>query len=101
MLWTKGEQLELLDDCLSESCNPSEVARCIHVALLCVQQRPGSRPTMSSVVQMLGGQNLFSDPKQPGYFMGRNPHEAKADSSSCKNSIQSANDCNITGLEPR
>ncbi|KAH6778845.1 hypothetical protein C2S52_010082 [Perilla frutescens var. hirtella] len=30
-----------------------EMLKCIHIALLCVQENPGDRPTVASVVQML------------------------------------------------
>ena len=43
--------------------------RCIHVGLLCVQQRPEDRPSMSSVILMLGSESELPQPKPPGYYM--------------------------------
>ena len=43
----------------------SEELRCIHLSLLCVQQRPEDRPSISSVVVMLGSENALPQPKQP------------------------------------
>ena len=60
--------MELLDECLRESCIESEVIRCIHVALLCVQQRADDRPTMSAVVSMLNGEKLLPQPKEPAFY---------------------------------
>ncbi|KAL5147521.1 G-type lectin S-receptor-like serine/threonine-protein kinase [Glycine soja] len=61
-----GHGTELLDDVLGEQCTLREVIRCIQIGLLCVQQRPGDRPEMSSVVLMLNGDKLLPKPKVPG-----------------------------------
>uniref|UniRef100_A0A6N2MX35 Serine-threonine/tyrosine-protein kinase catalytic domain-containing protein n=1 Tax=Salix viminalis TaxID=40686 RepID=A0A6N2MX35_SALVM len=62
MLWIKGTPFELIDECLAESCNSSDIIRCIHVALLCVQQRPEDRPDMSAVVLILGSEIPLPQP---------------------------------------
>ncbi|KAJ6770508.1 S-LOCUS LECTIN KINASE FAMILY PROTEIN [Salix purpurea] len=80
MLWIKGTPSELIDECLAESSNSSDIIRCIHVALLCVQQRPEDRPNMSAVVLILGSDMPLPQPKQPGFFMGENPHEQRTSS---------------------
>ncbi|GMN61958.1 hypothetical protein TIFTF001_031046 [Ficus carica] len=72
--WTlmqQGRAIELLDSQLKDSDhNLQEVLRCIHVGLLCVQQRAVDRPSMSSVVVMLGSDShVLPHPKRPGYFM--------------------------------
>ncbi|RXH83009.1 hypothetical protein DVH24_003507 [Malus domestica] len=66
-LWKEGRPLELIDKGLGNSCTLSEVLRCIHVSLLCVQQQPEDRPTMSSVVQMLCSESALPQPKEPGF----------------------------------
>ncbi|WRX29400.1 Serine-threonine/tyrosine-protein kinase [Theobroma cacao] len=98
-LWTESRPMELIDDALRNFCLPSEVQRCIHVGLLCVQQRPEDRPHMSSVILMLGSENALPQPKQPGFFTGRNMPEAECSSSNSKSS--SANECTITLLKAR
>uniref|UniRef100_A0A2N9FDR8 non-specific serine/threonine protein kinase n=2 Tax=Fagus sylvatica TaxID=28930 RepID=A0A2N9FDR8_FAGSY len=75
-LWIEERPLELLDEVISDSFTLSEVLRCIHVGLLCVQQQPSDRPDMSSVVLMLGSESLLPSPKQPGFYTERNPPEA-------------------------
>ncbi|CAK7327477.1 unnamed protein product [Dovyalis caffra] len=49
-----------------EACNPSEVLRSIHMALLCVQENREDRPNMSYVVLMLGNGDALPQPKHPG-----------------------------------
>ncbi|GMP81190.1 hypothetical protein CsSME_00035982 [Camellia sinensis var. sinensis] len=52
-LYKEGKSLQLIDDVVWESCYLIEVLRLIHVGLLCVQESPEDRPSMSSVVMML------------------------------------------------
>ncbi|KAG6790537.1 hypothetical protein POTOM_006693 [Populus tomentosa] len=99
ILWIKGTPLELIDECLAFSSNASEVLRCIHVALLCVHQRPEDRPNISTVVQILYNENPLPQPKQPGFFMGTNPLEQ--DSSSNQMEVYSSNEVSLTTLEAR
>ena len=70
-LWNEGKGLELIDlAILDESCPISEVLRCIHVGLLCVQDQATDRPTMLDVVSMLSNETLqLSPPKQPAFFI--------------------------------
>jgi hypothetical protein len=46
--------------------------RCVHVALLCVQEGADDRPAMDEVIKMLGGGEgaavAWPEPKQPAYF---------------------------------
>ncbi|XP_048234994.1 G-type lectin S-receptor-like serine/threonine-protein kinase At4g27290 isoform X2 [Ricinus communis] len=97
-LLLEGRSLDLVDKML-DSFAASEVLRCIHVGLLCVQQRPEDRPNMSSVVVMLGSENLLPQPKQPGFFTERNIPEV--DSSSSKLESLSINEMSTTVLEAR
>lgn len=54
-----------MDQPLAETCSTSELERCIQVALLCVQENAGDRPTMSDVVSMLGSDaGILPKPKQ-------------------------------------
>ncbi|KAK2984763.1 hypothetical protein RJ640_004588 [Escallonia rubra] len=71
ILCKEGRSLELIDATLVESCNQSEVQKSIHVGLLCVQQCPEDRPSMSSVIMMLGSEGALPQPKQPGFFTER------------------------------
>uniref|UniRef100_A0A6N2N9X0 non-specific serine/threonine protein kinase n=2 Tax=Salix viminalis TaxID=40686 RepID=A0A6N2N9X0_SALVM len=53
-LWVEERALELVENMPDRPYSVPDVLRCIHVGLLCVQQKPGDRPNMSSVVLMLG-----------------------------------------------
>ena len=45
-LWNEERALELIDNLLDYSSASSEILRCIHVGLLCVQQGPEDRPNI-------------------------------------------------------
>lgn len=98
MLHNEGRSLEMVDPNLGESCYLSEVLRSIHVALLCVQQFPEDRPSMSSVVLMLGGEGALPQPKEPGFFTKRN---LVFDYSSSTRAAISANEISMTLLDAR
>uniref|UniRef100_A0A2N9J971 Receptor-like serine/threonine-protein kinase n=1 Tax=Fagus sylvatica TaxID=28930 RepID=A0A2N9J971_FAGSY len=99
ILWNEDRPLELIDECLGKSCPLSEVLRCIHLSLLCVQQRPEDRPSMSSVVVVLGSESALPQPKKPGFFLEKKSNEAHGFSS--KQELPSINEITNTLLEAR
>ncbi|KAI3717312.1 hypothetical protein L1987_68858 [Smallanthus sonchifolius] len=67
-LWKQKKPLDLLDPALAESCNSIEVLRCMIIGLLCVQEDPQDRPTMTGVLGMLGMDiESLPDPKEPAF----------------------------------
>ncbi|KAF9660932.1 hypothetical protein SADUNF_Sadunf19G0015100 [Salix dunnii] len=54
-LQKNGDIMEMVDPRLGSAFNKKEVVRMINVALLCTNQSPALRPTMSTVVSMLEG----------------------------------------------
>ncbi|RVW13863.1 G-type lectin S-receptor-like serine/threonine-protein kinase SD1-1 [Vitis vinifera] len=63
------------------SLHNAEVLLCVQVGLLCVQQRPEDRPTMSWVVLMLDSENpILPHPKQPGFYTERFPVDTDSSS---------------------
>ncbi|KAF8411264.1 hypothetical protein HHK36_003811 [Tetracentron sinense] len=75
-LWNEGKALELMDALMEDQYSVSEALRCINVGLLCVQQRPEDRPTMSSVIMMLDRESVvLPQPKQPGFYTERSLNE--------------------------
>ncbi|XP_022843320.1 putative receptor-like protein kinase At4g00960 [Olea europaea var. sylvestris] len=55
-MWNEGKALEFLDKSMKDEFLADEALRCIQVGLLCVQDLPGDRPTMQSVLGMLEGE---------------------------------------------
>ncbi|KAF9666879.1 hypothetical protein SADUNF_Sadunf16G0274600 [Salix dunnii] len=97
-LFTEGRSSELIAESIVESCNFYEVLRSMQIGLLCVQRSPRDRPSMSTVVMMLGSENELSQPKEPGFFTTRDV--GKATSSSTRSKV-SANEITMTQLEAR
>ncbi|CAI9773471.1 unnamed protein product [Fraxinus pennsylvanica] len=98
-LWTESRPLELIDPLLKDSTNRPEMLRCIHIGLLCVQQSPEDRPTMSSVILMLNGESTLSQPKHPGLLIDMIPAATRPPSSNGEPS--SVKYSSITLLEAR
>ncbi|KAK6934361.1 S-locus glycoprotein domain [Dillenia turbinata] len=98
-LFLQKQALELLDPSIQDSYILSEVLQSIHVGLLCVQHRPEDRPSMSSVILMLGSQIPLPQPKQPGFFTERKLFDS--DSSSSKYNLRPSNSMTLTLPEPR
>nr|XP_010910239.1 cysteine-rich receptor-like protein kinase 6 [Elaeis guineensis] len=112
--WTEGTILEILDPSLGNHCPRSEVLRCIHIGLLCVQENPSDRPNMSQVVVMLSSDSVsLQAPSRPAFCIGKSSMESDVysnefnlsrganDRSSTKSVPMSPNDVSITELEPR
>ncbi|KAG6661039.1 hypothetical protein CIPAW_03G147400 [Carya illinoinensis] len=71
-LWRERKGLELMDSSLVESHSEHPVLRCIHVGLLCVQEFPVDRHTMSDVISMLINESLpLPIPKQAAFSTQR------------------------------
>ncbi|GJN33357.1 hypothetical protein PR202_gb21950 [Eleusine coracana subsp. coracana] len=72
LLWRANRWHEFVARCLWNEMRQQSfmVERCIHVALLCVQESADDRPAMDEVVKMLGSSEgaVFPEPKQPAYF---------------------------------
>ncbi|XP_052206368.1 G-type lectin S-receptor-like serine/threonine-protein kinase At4g27290 isoform X4 [Diospyros lotus] len=98
-LYQEGRALEVVDAAIVNSIYVSEMLRSIQVALLCVQQSPEDRPSMSSVVLMLGNDGALPQPKQPGFFTERKVVESEYSTS--RDTPSSVNEITITLLEAR
>lgn len=58
----------MIDPVIREICEKDEVIRCIHISLLCVQEDPGDRPTMGTIIMMLYSKIMnLPVPHQPGF----------------------------------
>ncbi|KAI3684096.1 hypothetical protein L2E82_49947 [Cichorium intybus] len=66
MLWHEGNREQLIDDNLSDDCPVDEALKLMRIALLCIEEDPIDRPTMSYVAFMLEGEwQSLSEPKPP------------------------------------
>ncbi|CAE6153108.1 unnamed protein product [Arabidopsis arenosa] len=56
--WSQGNGLEIIDPAIKDSSSSvlssQQILRCVQIGLMCVQELPEDRPTMSSVGLMLG-----------------------------------------------
>lgn len=67
--WREGTASNLIDPLLRTGSKP-EIMRCIHIALLCVQQSVADRPTMTAVSQIHNSNSLnLPVPSEPAFFM--------------------------------
>ncbi|RID49879.1 hypothetical protein BRARA_H00646 [Brassica rapa] len=92
-LWTNGTPLDLLDPVIVDNCQRNEVVRCIHISLLCIQEDPVDRPTLSNIVLMLTSNTVtLPVPRKPSIFFQSRPR---------KDPLDSVDDASITDLYPR
>ncbi|KAK4347034.1 hypothetical protein RND71_033373 [Anisodus tanguticus] len=68
--WCEGTATNLIDPMLRGSSGlVRDIMRCIHIALLCVQENIADRPTMAAVVLMLSSLSLsLPVPSGPAYY---------------------------------
>ncbi|KZV27233.1 hypothetical protein F511_04686 [Dorcoceras hygrometricum] len=98
-LYKEDRSHELVEASLRKSQDLAQVMRSIHVGLLCVQQNPEDRPSISSVVQMLGNEGVLPEAKQPGFYTERKPIVSQ--NSTTTNATDSPNELTITMLDAR
>ena len=68
-LWREDKALDIVDPSLEKSNHANEVLRCIQIGLLCVQESAIDRPTMLTVIFMLGNNSTLPPPNQPTFVM--------------------------------
>ncbi|CAN7119107.1 unnamed protein product [Brassica rapa subsp. narinosa] len=121
-LWSNGRALHLVDPIIIDNCPNSEVVRCIHIGVLCVQEDPVERPTFSTIFVMLTSQTVtLPVPRQPGFFVqsrsGRDPLDSDQSTTTnttrkhrdtegknrryCKSDPTSVDDASITDIYSR
>ncbi|XP_028555150.1 G-type lectin S-receptor-like serine/threonine-protein kinase SD1-1 isoform X2 [Dendrobium catenatum] len=99
-LWSESKSLELVDDALKYGYPEKEVLRCMQISLLCVQEGSEDRPTMASVVLMLGSEGMtLPQPKRPGFY----PKDGSkvANLSTSDHVYSSGNDITVTMIHGR
>ena len=98
-LFSEGKGYEIVYAPIRDTLNLSMMLRSIHVGLLCVQQSPDDRPSMSSVVLMLSSESALPQPKMPGFFTER--QMVGDNSSSSSNKPCSINQVTVSLLQAR
>nr|XP_023917105.1 G-type lectin S-receptor-like serine/threonine-protein kinase RKS1 [Quercus suber] len=86
-LWREDNSMKIVDPLLDEAYPANEVSRCIQIGLLCVQEHPTDRPTMSTVVFMLGNDTHLPSPKQPALILMGTYNSTNRSTSAASNSI--------------
>ena len=92
--------MSLIDPEISNSCYESNILRCVHIGLLCVQEHAKDRPTMPTVVSMLASEIVNLPPPRKVAFVLRH-HLSSSESSSRENKINSNNNVTITEIQGR
>ncbi|XP_052141921.1 cysteine-rich receptor-like protein kinase 6 [Oryza glaberrima] len=98
--WTRGTITEIVDPSLRCRSAESEILKCIHIGLLCVQENPGDRPRMSNVILMIVGKSTtLPAPSRPAFLFRLN--DENHIHHGINNLNPSLNKVTITELEPR
>ncbi|KAL4593750.1 hypothetical protein ACB092_M014800 [Castanea dentata] len=111
--WKQGIISNLVDPTLKAS-STTEIMRCIHIGLLCVQENVANRPTIASVLLMLNSYSItLPIPLEPAFFINSgiesnirlqwgNDSRVTESNQSKSSSVQaSINEVSITELSPR
>ncbi|XP_020176505.2 cysteine-rich receptor-like protein kinase 6 [Aegilops tauschii subsp. strangulata] len=97
--WTMGTTAEIIDSSLRGHAPGNQVVKLFHIGLLCVQDNPADRPTMSTVNFMLSSNTVsLRSPSKPSFLMCMSPTSSE---STRMPGMASPNEASITGLEPR
>ncbi|KAI4363806.1 hypothetical protein MLD38_019978 [Melastoma candidum] len=79
--WNEGNGLEFMDPMIRTRCDANECMRCLIVGLLCIQEDPSDRPTMSNAMLMLGSDTAVLPLPKPPAFISRRCPSSRASSS--------------------
>ncbi|XP_060189720.1 cysteine-rich receptor-like protein kinase 44 isoform X2 [Lycium barbarum] len=102
--WRNGTTINFIDPMLRGTSGlVRDIMRCVHIALLCVQENVVDRPTMAAVVLMLSSLSLsLPVPSVPAYYMHNNTSaEMSLIQEYNKSNGSSRNEASISELYPR
>ncbi|RLM52714.1 hypothetical protein C2845_PMPSC042095 [Panicum miliaceum] len=87
--WNEDKATELIDPLIRASCSVRQVLRCIHIALLCVQDHADERPDIPTVIIMLSSDSLsLPNPRPPTLMLrGRELESSKSSENERSHSI--------------
>ncbi|KAL0763028.1 hypothetical protein Bca101_079179 [Brassica carinata] len=104
-LWSNGTPLDLVDPTIVDNFQRNEVVRCVHIGLLCVQEDPVERPSLSTILLMLTSNTVtLPVPRKPGLFFQSEPGTDPLDSdkfTTTKSLLRSVDDASITDVYSR
>ncbi|GFP80787.1 g-type lectin s-receptor-like serine/threonine-protein kinase at1g11330 [Phtheirospermum japonicum] len=96
-LWDEGNIAASIDLRISSSSKRTEIVRCIHIGLLCVQELPKDRPSISSVLSMLNSEIAeLAKPKQIAFALKSSRPDPGGASSSQQSQKSSGSLNNVT-----
>ncbi|XP_058763754.1 cysteine-rich receptor-like protein kinase 10 [Vicia villosa] len=103
--WINENPLIILDSKI-ENYSLIEVIKCIQIGLLCVQENPNARPTMSNVVSYLNSHSPeLPSPQEPAFFIHSRINQevtSQMESSSTNNFVSySVNEISMSEVYPR
>ena len=96
-LWREDNSMKIVDPLLDETYPTNVVSRFIQIGLLCVQEHAKDRPTMSTVVFMLGNDTPLPSPKQPAFMLKGTYNSIDRSTSAASNSINEITFSKIDG----
>ncbi|XP_054778810.1 cysteine-rich receptor-like protein kinase 44 [Prosopis cineraria] len=101
--WKDENLLEIMDSSVAEVGSQSEVIRCIHIGLLCVQENPDERPPIATVVSYLNNDSIaLPYPREPAFSMhGRMRNESGPSQHTSNSTLCSVNQMSVTNFFPR
>ncbi|CAD6223546.1 unnamed protein product [Miscanthus lutarioriparius] len=87
--WNEDKAAELIDPVIRASCSVRQVLRCIHIALLCVQDHADERPDIPTVILMLSSDSSsLPNPRPPTLMLrGREIESSKSSEKDRSHSI--------------
>ncbi|KAM0908032.1 hypothetical protein ACQ4PT_015739 [Festuca glaucescens] len=101
-LWVEDKATGFMDPVLGRSYSDDEAWSCFQVGLLCVQDDPDDRPTMSSVLHMLVSDHMsLPAPSRPLRNVPFSAPSVARKSSEPSLSLKSINYASITAVQPR
>ncbi|GAB4830947.1 hypothetical protein Ancab_004977 [Ancistrocladus abbreviatus] len=99
-LWNEAKELEFVDSLLPEPYPATEVIRFMHIGLLCVQEDPANRPTMSYVVSWLSSEaTALPEPERPAISVER--HEFSVNYDQLSSTTSSINEFSVSSIIAR
>nr|CAB3454603.1 unnamed protein product [Digitaria exilis] len=87
--WNEDKAVELIDPLIRTTCSVRQVLRCVHIALLCVQDHADERPDIPTVIIMLSNDSSsLPNPRPPTLMLrGREIESTKSSDNDQSHSI--------------